>query len=99
MRTVLAGAACVLAAVAGCGGGSSDGVSLADAKRDLVIACRQGAADELDAELCRCIADEAVTHPEYDTPQELATLADQQRSAALPPVLDGIVTSCARRLS
>lgn len=97
MRIVLAAALCALAVVAGCG--SSDGVSLSDAKRDFVIACRQGATDPLDAKLCRCIADEAVTHREYDTPQELLTLTDQQQAGAkLPPVLDTIVNSCARRL-
>lgn len=99
MRTLLAGAACALAVLAGCGGAAGDGVTLDGARRDLVIACRQGASDALDAALCRCIADEAVTHPQYDTPQELMTLADQQRGATLPPVLDRIVTSCARRLS
>lgn len=101
MRTVTLAAAalCALAALTGCGsrGGASDGVSLSDAKRDVVIACRQGASDTLDAELCRCIADEAGTKPEYDTPQKLLTLVDQQRGAKLPPVLDAIVTSCARR--
>jgi hypothetical protein len=91
-----AAAVCALAALAGCGS-TGDGVSMADAKRDVVIACRQGAADALDAKLCRCIADEAATKPQYDTPQELLALADQQTNAKLPPVLDAIVTSCARR--
>jgi len=94
---LVAGALAALALVSGCGS-ASGGVSLEDAKRDLVIACRQGATDRLDADLCRCIADEAAARPQYDTPQELATLADQQRSATLPPVLDRIVSSCARRL-
>jgi hypothetical protein len=95
----LAAALCALAVLAGCGTAGSGGVSLDDAKRDVVIACRQGATDALDAKLCRCIADEAVTHREYDTPQELLTLTDQQQAGAkLPPVLDAIVNSCARRL-
>ena len=98
MRVALAAAGCAVAVLAGCGS-SGGGESLHDAEQDLVIACRQGATDALDAQLCRCIAEEAVTHPEYDTPQELAALADQQRSPVLPPVLDAIVSSCARRLS
>jgi hypothetical protein len=97
VRLVLAAALCVLALVAGCG--TSDGVSLSDAKRDFVIACRQGATDPLDAKLCRCIADEAVKQPEYDSPQELATLNDQQTGTKLPKALDAIVTRCAERLA
>ena len=97
MRILLAAALCALAVVAGCG--SSEGVSLADAQRDFVIACREGATDPLDAKLCRCIADEAVKRPEYDTPQELATLNDQQRGTTLPKALDAIVTRCAERLA
>ncbi len=97
MRIVLAAALGTLAVLAGCG--SSDGVSLRDAQRDFVIACRQGASDALDAQLCRCIAEEAVKRPEYDSPQELATLADQRGSAKLPAVLDAIVTRCAQKLS
>lgn len=96
MKRLAAAALCALAVLAGCG--SADGVSLGDAKRDFVIACRQGATDALDAQLCRCIGDEAVKHEEYDTPQELATLNDVQTSAALPPVLDAIVTRCAQRV-
>jgi hypothetical protein len=95
VRILLAAALCALAVVAGCG--SSDDVSLADAQRDFVIACRQGATDPLDAKLCRCIAAEAVKRPEYDTPQELATLNDAQSSTKLPAALDKIVTRCAER--
>lgn len=97
MRGLVAAALCALAVLAGCG--TSNGVSLSDAQRDVVIACRQGASDALDAKLCRCIAAEAVKHAEYDTPAELETLADQQRGTRLPPVLDAIVTRCAQRLS
>lgn len=97
MRALFAGALCALAVVAGCG--SSDDISLSDAKRDFVIACRQGATDPLDAKLCRCIADEAVKRPEYDTPQELATLNDEQNGTKLPKALDAIVTRCAGRFS
>lgn len=96
MRILLVAALSALAVLTGCG--SSDGVSLADAQRDFVIACRQGASDPLDATLCRCIADEAVKRPEYDTPQELATLDDRQTSTSLPPALDAIVTRCAQRV-
>jgi hypothetical protein len=100
VRALPLGALCALALLAGCGSAGRDGVSLDDAKRDVVIACRQGATDALDARLCRCIADEAVAHREYDTPRELLTLTDQQRAGAkLPPVLEAIVTSCARRVS
>ena len=97
MRISLAAALCALAVLAGCGSG--DGISLDDAQRDFVIACRQGATDPLDAKLCRCIAAEAVKRPEYDSPQELAALNDRQSTTKLPPALDEIVTRCAERLA
>jgi hypothetical protein len=100
VKTLLA-AALVAAFLAGCGSSGDDKAktSMADAQRDFVIACRQGGADELDAQLCRCIAAEAVKRPEYDTPQELATLADQQRGTDLPKPLARIVEHCATKLA
>jgi hypothetical protein len=99
VRPVLV-AALLAALLAGCGSSGTEAKqSLADAQHAFVTACRQGGADELDAQLCRCMAAEAVRRPEYDTAPKLDALAREQHGTDLPKALDQIVERCATKLA